>query len=405
MTFTNTLHKLPAALRFSRTTQDIRLIVGGQGVFVFEVPSQPSGQATAEFSVGSASGTPGLTVEWTSSAVIVTKEGRELKDPKNTKGLQTTPGAYYWFSIDSHNQRLYAGVGEARKETAIYTYPLPQDSETKTWMETLTHIRITDTIQPLRLLRDPITTHVPLHVKKTDALSMDDIAAATYMPSANLSPANQQLYNCISGKRFSLNTPDFPDFEEAIEYSIATPNCWCHETLKAKISTFGAPKETYLRITLNQNNGESPGVPHVMEIWPVGHYSPVHNHGGANAVIRVLRGTIHVELFAFLGGDVFGTADFTKGDITWITPTLNQVHKLTNAEGNTDTCITIQCYKYDEDDTRHYDYFDYIDQDGAVQQFDPDSDMDFLAFKERMRNEWSQRPKGIWGRMLGCLRV
>lgn len=401
MTFTNTRHRLPHTLRFSRTIQDIQLIIRGQGVFVFETSDSQS----CGFCVGTESGTSGLTVEWSTSGVIVRREGVELKDPKNTSGLLTTPGASYWFSIDAQNRRLHAGVGEARKETAIYTYQLPQDSETKTWMESLTQIHITSTtLTPLRLLRDPITAHVPLHVKKTDELTMDDIAAATYMPSANLSAANQQLYNCISGKRFSLNTPDFPEFEEAIEYSIATPKCWCHETLKAKIGTFGEPKETYLRITLNQNNGESPGVPHVMEIWPVGHYSPVHNHGGANAVIRVLRGTIHVKLFAFLGGEVFGTADFKAGDITWISPTLNQVHQLKNLEGNSDTCITIQCYKYDADDTRHYDYFDYIDQQGAIQQFDPDSDMDFLAFKERMRTEWSQRPKGgAMRRMLGFM--
>lgn len=404
MTFTSPAANQPRSYTFSRATKDIQLPVKGQGVFLFGHDSHETQPCT--FSVCSTLGKPQLTVEWTTNAVIVTKGDEQLKDPKNTSGLLDVSGATYWFSIDGQNQRLQAGVGEPRAETAVYTYQLPAGS--KAWMETLTHLQITNTVTtPLRLLRDPITAHVPLRVKKTDELTMDDIAAATYMPSANLSAANQQLYNCISGKRFALDTPDFPDFSKAIEHSIATPTCWCYETLKAKSGDFGAPKETYLRITLNQNNGESPGVPYVMEIWPVGHYSPIHNHGGASAVIRVLRGAIHVQLFGFLGGEVFGTADFKEGDVTWISPTLNQVHQLKNLETNKDTCITIQCYKYEEEDTRHYDYFDYIDQKGVIQQFDPDSDMDFLTFKERMRAEWTavagKKRRGFWRRMLGAL--
>jgi hypothetical protein len=39
----------------------------------------------------------------------------------------------------------------------------------------------------------------------------------------------------------------------------------------------------------------------------------------------------------------------------------------------------------------HYDYFDYLDASGAKQQFEPDSDMDFVKFKKQMKLEWSQR--------------
>jgi hypothetical protein len=151
--------------------------------------------------------------------------------------------------------------------------------------------------------------------------------------------------------------------------------------------------ETYLRITLGQNNGESPGVPYVMEIWPVGHYSPIHNHAGANAIIRVLHGNINVKLFPFLTSKTdsiipFGEANFKKDEITWISPTLNQTHQLKNLDTNKETCITIQCYMYDENNKSHYDYFDYIDENGDKQQFEPDSDMDFIKFKETIKKEW-----------------
>jgi hypothetical protein len=220
------------------------------------------------------------------------------------------------------------------------------------------------------------------------------------MPKPNLSITSQVLYECIAGENFVLNDNDFPDFSKAIEYSIATPGCWCNTKLKEKSTEFNpdVPNilETYLRITLGENNGDSPGIPNVMEIWPIGHYSPIHSHASADAIIRVLHGTINVQLYPFLcadkdGIEPFATQSFTKDQITWISPTLNQVHKLHNIPDNKDTCITIQCYMYNKTNNIHYDYFDYIDNDGNEQQYEPDSDMGFVAFKKLMKTEWENR--------------
>jgi hypothetical protein len=43
---------------------------------------------------------------------------------------------------------------------------------------------------------------------------------------------------------------------------------------------------------------------------------------------------------------------------------------------------------YDEKDKAHYDYFDYIDGSGYIEQYEPDSDMDFVKFKKLMKQEW-----------------
>ena len=43
--------------------------------------------------------------------------------------------------------------------------------------------------------------------------------------------------------------------------------------------------------------------------------------------------------------------------------------------------------------TIHYDYFDYIDDTGKIQQYEPDSDMDFVEFKQLMKKEWNNRKK------------
>lgn len=393
MTFTNAFYERPKALRIRQPVETVNLIVHGQGVVIFDA-TKPCCLRLCDIS-----GTAGFVVNFTADKVLVNMypDNEPLIDPNNTRGISNVSGAYYWFSIDSQNQRLYAGIGEPRKETLIYQFQLQHAN--KKLLEDIVLVNGTG-MQITTLLRDPITAKVPLLVKDTNDLSMETIASGKYMPKANLSQTSQKLYECISGKKFVLNTPDFPDFTKAIEYSLATPGRWCHKTIKKKATEFDKDKpnykETYLRITLGENNGESPGIPYVMEIWPVAHFSPIHNHGGSTAIIRVLHGSINVSLFPFLGDatvEPFAKADFGVGDVTWISPTLNQIHQLKNLEGNTDTCITIQCYMYESSDTGHYDYFDYLDGSSAKQQFEPDSDMEFIEFKARMKEEWSNKLK------------
>ena len=394
MTFTNTAYKAPVSLKIKKDTEKVNLIFRGQGVILFTATESCS------LTFCDVSGTPGMKVKFTDQGVFVNLEpSNEPLVAESSKGLVNQTGAYYWFSLDAQNQRLYAGIGEARKETSIYSYQFPKEQNKKLFLESIVSVT-PENLQITRVLRDPITRSIPLLVKNTEELTMDSLASGMYLPKANLSLTSQQLYDCISGKQFTLNTPDFPEFTQAIEHSIATPGKWCYEVLKQKSTEFNKDKpnekETYLRITLGENNGESPGIPYVMEIWPVGHYSPIHNHGNADAVIRVLNGSINVSLFPFLSGDAvepFAKADFKKEDITWISPELNQVHQLKNLDTNKDTCITIQCYMYENNDRSHYDYFDYLDESGAKQQFDPNSDMDFVEFKKTIKKEWEEFQK------------
>jgi len=373
----------------------IKMLINGQGVFIFS----NNANKNCKFYIYNEDNTDGLKIKFTKNKVKVVRIStlKLLKDKNNNKGLIHSKGAYYWFSIDSQNQRLYAGIGEVRLDNVIYKYELTHDD--KLFLESLTFIKFLQ-IKFMKLLKDPVTTNIPLLVKDKDELSMNDIASSMFLPSANLSLVSQKLYNCISGKKFILDDDDFPDFSKAIEYSIKTDGLWCCETLKKKSTEFNKDDpniyETYLRITIGENNGESPGIPYVMEIWPSQHYSPIHSHSNANAIIRVLHGKINVELYPYLchdkdGVKPFATKEFNKDDITWISPTLNQTHKLTNLE--TDTCITIQCYMYDSNDTTHYDYFDYININGKINKYEPDSDMEFIKFKNLMKQEWENKNK------------
>jgi hypothetical protein len=383
----------------SKNYSSVRLIVHGQGVFVFDASKE------TKFTFFNKSQSDGLEVNFGTNVTVKRLSNSDIyTSQKETGGLVNKIGVYYWFSLDSQNQRLYAGIGEPRIDTVCYRYQFPNDKlweANKVFLESLEHLEMSSMyIKIIRLLKNPINKTVPLFIKDTESLTMDDVAGTTVLPSAALSTTAQQLYNSICGKKFILNSSDFPEFSDAIEQSIKTPGLWCYERLKQKANEFGTshPKETYLRITLGINNGESPGIPYVMEIWPVGHYSPVHNHGNAHAVIRVLHGSIRVHLYPYLCSDTdgvlpFGYQDFNKDDFTWLSPSLNQVHKLENLEGNKDTCITIQCYMYDEKNLIHYDYFDYLGDGNVKSQYEPDSDMDFLDFKQQMKYEWTNNDK------------
>jgi hypothetical protein len=386
--------KSPKFIRYGLDFMEktLSLIIGGQGVLIFK-HLKPDDPCILKFHNKDLSLI--LTVEFTPKSVNVFSGDSIFVDENNTKGILDDTAAYYWFSIDSQNQQLYAGIGETRLDTVIYKFEFVKKSgTTRDFLSSLTQLDISEGVKALRLLRDPITMPIPMLIKATDLLTMNDIAEGKILPSASLTPVNKKLYECVSGKNFVLDDKDFPDFSKAIENSILTPGLWCNTRLKEKSTEFSKDKpnllETYLRITMGQNNGESPGSPYVLEIWPIGHYSPVHSHAGANAIIRVLHGNIHVRLFPYLSPKVqsFGSATFKKDDITWVNTTLNQTHQLINPKSNNKTCITIQCYMYDEADNGHYDYFDYIDADGIKQQYEPDSDMDFIKFKALMKEEW-----------------
>ena len=381
---------------------NIPLTVKGQCIFAFYV--QP-GQPRACFDLCCSDTNDGLQVLLTEQSVIIKRmsSGETYIDKDNTSGIEHVDGIYYWISLDSQNQRIFVGVGEARIDTHKYHYQFPWTDPSswhtnKLFMESISKLSIEDPgITPHHLLKNPIDVYVPLMIKGTHELSMDDIAEAKYLPSANLASVSRMLYGCVSGKKFVLDDESFPDFTKAIEHSIATPGCWCYETLQSKKDEFNPDvpniKETYLRITLGDNDGDSPGIPYVLEIWPVGHYSPIHNHADADAIIRVLHGNINVSLYPFLSDDPdevppFGVADFKKDDVTWLGGGLNQTHKLKNLDDNDQTCITIQCYMYSKADNKHYDYFDYVGGDGKIEQYEPDSDKDFVAFKQKMREEW-----------------
>lgn len=372
--------------------------VAGQGVFVFRPQSFVSLEQV-EFSIHPRENDENngwLHISWNRSFIKCKLKlpDEEIIREDQSVTLSDIPGAYYWFSLDTQNLRLYAGIGEARIETNLFQNgdlnPVNVKlKELKGFLRTLSVIKYDEKlITPMKTLKDPITmSKIPFAVKDTNELSMLDVATRDVFPKSFLSATSQRLYDCIAGKKFVLDDDDFPAFSLAIEYSIRSPDGWCFGKLIDKDPAFG-----YLRITLGENSGESPGIPFVMEIWPGGNSSPIHLHSGADAIIRVLSGSINVTLYPFLGPKVkpFAVKDFYEGDITWISSNLNQTHKLHNTVKEK-ACITIQCYMYESNDNSHYEYFDYLNKNDRIEHFDPDSDADYLEFRKIMKQEWAKR--------------
>jgi len=373
----------------------VDLIVKGQGVVSFTKPEhnsfdfflqEPTKQHGFKFIVTGKSVTlyEGIKGDW---------QERERKE--NIIALEKD--CPFWFSLDYSNKCLRFGTGEIRLETTLFSYDYTQQSaksDPYSWVHKIQEATFSPTQEKVVVWRDPVVVPTPLFVVSPDVITMEDVAKGEKTVPVNLSKGCQVLYQNVAGAKFQIDTPDFPDFSKAIQASIDDENGWCAKKLKEKADEFGKPNpdETYLRITLGKNQGDSPGVPYVMEIWPSGHYSPIHNHGNASAIIRVLHGEVNVELFRRLSmkeQKPFAQQVFQKEDITWISPGLNQIHRLTNKNSDK-VCVTIQCYMYEESNHVHYEYFDYLGDD-KIKQFTPNSDMDFLKFKAKMKEEWGQR--------------
>ncbi len=382
--------------------EDLRLLVAGQGTIAFRLTEM------APFTV-----TVGAPDQWGAPALRweVGFDGATLSERASGRwsrlasfdgarfGLDAEPMCPYWFSVDGHNRRVRYGKGEMRLGTCLASHDLPKAPEPPAvdpyaWLRAASVLTVSPPVASVAdVWRDPVTVEPPLRILPRDVITMEDMANARGTVAENLTAECQVLYANVAGPGFALDTEDFPQFSQAIEESIVNEDGWCHQTLLAKAQEFGKPNPemTYLRITLGVNQGESPGIPFVMEIWPAGNYSPIHNHGGADAVIKVLHGSIHVRLFAMLSPlhqKPFAEADFAAGEVTWITPRLNQTHQLKNI--GSETCVTIQCYQYALSDDTHHPYFDYI-QDPGIGYFDPNSDMSYLDFKAQMRKEWEAR--------------
>ncbi|KAE8327221.1 RmlC-like cupin domain-containing protein [Aspergillus sergii] len=408
----------------------IEMTIGGLGTIA--VRSKTTG--TLEFIVRSAGpDLPTLKLTVTAESCVLQMKDNDSKpfrdipviefptEPRESEGPKKLPYIYYpkqpesaylnvqsktdptvyWISVDRSNKRFRYGQHLTNASLTYLEAHFDGDRPSKQWMDQLksTEIQQNGREIPTKDVRYdplPVTMDKPPLVISDEQVSLEDLDKYTRTTYANLPPGCQDLYHNIAGHNVSLESPSFPQLAQAIDYSCRDPKLVCGKILeeKKKKDEFHDKLKTYLRITVGNNLANSPGIPYVMEIWPPGHSSPIHDHGKASAVIKVLYGSIDCSWYdAVQDGrkpqQVGKTTKLSKGDVTWLGDKQFQIHKLQNSYKT--VCITLQCYQFEKSDKEHYEYFDFLDNSLHKDRFVPNSDSSYSKLVEELKIEWNRK--------------
>ncbi|GIL56466.1 hypothetical protein Vafri_11823 [Volvox africanus] len=336
----------------------------------------------------------------------------------------------HWLSYDRAHLRIKYGKGYHMEETTEFTWELSKQLDPKEisylfgnqvkmasfiCLQGWSHATgggVEDSRALIEFDRLPLTRNPPPKVKDSSILTLENLDDQDYTFSADLPGACQILYKNVAGASMLLDD----ELVKAIKYSIETDGMILNEKLKEKSKDFG-----YLRVTLGAELGDGPGIPYVLEIWPGCSKSPIHNHGNVCAVIKVLHGSIKVDVYNKLTEVVdhhkadpsreqaakplitnypapIAEVHLEKGDITWMDSNWYQCHQLINpAQERGDFCATIQCYKYDDQDRVVWPGFDYLsgtNHDNLVHLFKPDSDFTYGEMKSKVLDEYRKKLAG-----------
>ena len=323
---------------------------------------------------------------------------KETGDVGLDKGVTQT----YWFSYDRDGKVIKYGKGHAMEETTLLMYDFKKSYDSKTTIFFDIHPSTKSSI----LLYSSATKIIENTVDKTTVGSIDfepwiyvTGEPLIFTPSPSLKEFELTVQDLINPEHTHPNRlpseckkiyDDIKNIQvldpmliAPIRNSIQTEGFILNKILKQK---------AYLRITLGENVGNSPGCPNVLEIWPAGAESPIHNHGRCSAVIKVLHGSIQCRIFNKITNppakNPTPIKDFTasKGDYTWMNEQWFQTHQLRNISD--DYCATLQCYQYAPEDGTHYPMFNYkagVEYSG----FQPGSDLPFEKMKEMVLQEWA----------------
>ncbi|MCJ1366397.1 hypothetical protein MMC16_005525 [Acarospora aff. strigata] len=336
--------------------------------------------------------------------------------PEDAPYLWSGKPTIYWLSIDKCNGILrygkhYTNVAhtlllaklkkkgkdEKSGDDGVMVWINPKKNA---WLEGLRTVEVIqdngESPKKTKINPEPVVLDRSPFVISDQRISLQQLESNQYTVPANLPTACQILYQNVAGPNIVLNSKEFPDFADAIQRSVSTKGLWGYKKLRAKAHAFGKEEfnSTYLRITIGTNLGNSPGVPYVLEIWPYGHYSPIHDHGKACAIIKVLCGDIRATYYDTLESAagpqrLAPPIKLREGDITWLGDENYQIHKLENMSLARRVCCTIQSYMYPEEDKEHYESFNYVtDEHKESEPFTPNSDATFTEFYTEMQREW-----------------
>jgi len=305
-----------------------------------------------------------------------------LATTKNQRALlEPNVACYYWFSIDKKNKVLKYGKGDATAALTLLSFSVKDN-----FLKNIKYVGSSlpwEKISKRKIYELPVTIQLPPFVVSNEEITLEDIEAGNIVSVGNLPKECQMLHSVVAGPKIVLTD----DIIKGIRGSLQ--NGKLKEIVDKKGEAHADPKESYLRITLGMDMGYSPGVPFVLEIWPGnGHYSPIHTHSDAYAIIKVLHNQIDCFFYPDLRKEdikpyLKGTVK--KDQVTYLTPNLYRTHKLYNPTD--DFTATLQCYRYDSTDTVHYETFDFLNDKLEVDTFVPNTDLTYTELKNVLKNE------------------
>eukprot|EP00933_Yihiella_yeosuensis_P051192 TRINITY_DN49061_c0_g1_i1.p1 TRINITY_DN49061_c0_g1~~TRINITY_DN49061_c0_g1_i1.p1 ORF type:complete len:504 (+),score=49.00 TRINITY_DN49061_c0_g1_i1:64-1575(+) len=175
-------------------------------------------------------------------------------------------------------------------------------------------------------------------------------------------------------RELCLDLSDFeisPDVISRITYSLQTPGGELHNILKRKKATGGT--KCYIRIGFvdAKKFGDKTAV---LELWPVGHSSPRHQHGGCAGGIKVLSGELQVSLWRTLAGndEPFLKKRVQVGMMTWLNRQNFHVHEVsvpnTGSARFAGFALSVHLYKSCTDE------FEFV-HGGKAQKSNPANDL------------------------------
>ncbi len=213
----------------------------------------------------------------------------------------------YWYSYDRDACTVKYGKGYVMGQTTIMTWDflagLTEKEEAKmrkdlkfffspsvpcyvmVFTEMMLREYKIDSDKVMGFMQNPLAGNKPPTVQDSNTVTLFDLDLGKFTFSESLPAACRELYFNI--RNCELNYPEITKYKlsDAIRYSLTTEGMFLWNIKKSKEEEFGDdPKMVYIRVTLGEDVRSGPGVPYVLEIWPSGCYSPIHNHGGACAV-------------------------------------------------------------------------------------------------------------------------
>jgi hypothetical protein len=239
-------------------------------------------------------------------------------------------------------------------------------------------------------MTDPSDAPPPFYVDPLTALALRDKAASLspsprFAPATTLDAFTRQLFipRTITDLYVKAQAVRLDDWEiVAIRHSLFEP-----KGLLARVLELKEPGDDthppYIRVgctgrgdydhlgpppaveQVEEDHHGDFGAAAVLEIWPGGHYSPIHSHGGTTGILLGLTGAIDIMLYEELDWNArkLGLMTLTPGQIGWLDPRRFAVHKVACNTPEGTFGASFHVYLNPEEALpRSRDEFDYVDE-------------------------------------------